>query len=165
MSIIVSCHKRKISEAEGILRRQEVRFSEPPERIPSPCSVDAPLMGNGFTGVALSGPPEALVFHLARNDFWRLRSAHDETWPLVLGLVKLMVPKLEGASYQIDQSLYDATTIGHFSKEGQRLSLEAYLAATEDLLVINLKSEGSEAVKGSLALELPEPDTREPSAR
>lgn len=117
-------------------------------------------MGNGFTGVALSGPPEALVFHLARNDFWRLRSAHDETWPLVLGLVKLMVPKLEGASYQIDQSLYDATTIGHFSREGQRLSLEAYLAATEDLLVINLKSEGSEAVKGSLALELPEPDTR-----
>ena len=160
MSIIVSCHKGKTSEVEGILRRQEVCFSEPPKRIPSPCSVDAPLMGNGFTGVALSGPPEALVFHLARNDFWRLRSAHDETWPLVLGLVKLKVPELEGASYQIDQSLYDATPIGHFSKEGQTLSLEAYLAATEDLLVINLKSEGSEAVEGSLALELPEPDTR-----
>ena len=123
MSIIVSCHKRKNSEAEGILRRQEVRFSEPPERIPSPCSVDAPLMGNGFTGVALSGPPEALVFHLARNDFWRLRSAHDETLPLVLGLVKSMVPKLEGASYQIDQSLYDAIHDGTIGTMNPILSL------------------------------------------
>ena len=155
--LTASCQK-DTCEAELIVSRQTVRFTTPPERIPSPCSVDAPLMGNGFTGVALSGPPEEQVFYLARNDFWRLKSAHDESYPLVLGLVKLSFPELEGASYLVSQQLYDATTTASFSKDGQVVSFDAYVAATEDILVIRMRSEGRKEVKGSVGLTLPEPD-------
>ena len=160
LPLLFSCQTAETDEAETIVSRQEIVFTEPPSRIPAPHSVDAPLMGNGFTGVALSGPPESLVFHIARNDFWRLRSAHDESWPLVLGLVKLSVPSLKGASYQVEQSLYDATTTGCFTKGEQTVSFESYVAAMEDLLVINLKTEGREPVEGSVTLEPAEPDIK-----
>ena len=148
-----------------ILSRQVVRFTEPPSRIPVPHSVDAPLMGNGFTGAALSGPPEALVFHVARNDFWRLKSAHDESFPLVLARVGLSFPALEGADYFVGQSLYDATTTGRFTKGGQILLMEAYMAATEDVLVVKLSAEGEESIEGSVVLEPADSDVPFPGIR
>ena len=80
------------SQAENIIGKHTIRFTEPPKRIPAPHSVDAPLLGNGFTGVALSGTPESQVFYVARNDFWRLKSALDESFPLVLGKIELDIP-------------------------------------------------------------------------
>ena len=117
-------------------------------------------MGNGFTGVAIGGNPDHLVFYVSRNDFWRLKSAHDETYPLVLSRIALEFPSLEGASYQVDQRLYDATTTGLFEKGDRRLSMETFLAATEDVLVVNLKSEGKEPVEGKVVLNQAEPDVR-----
>ena len=155
---MASCENTSPDEAEAILRRQTVKFTRPPEVIPSTHSVDAPLLGNGYTGAALSGPPENQVIYLARNDFWRLRSAHDETWPLVLGLVKLSIPALEGATYEVDQSLYDATTTARFTKGDLSVTLETYMAATEDIMIINLKSAGGAPVEGSIELSQPEPD-------
>ncbi|MBP5486467.1 MAG: hypothetical protein J6Y06_02375 [Bacteroidales bacterium] len=157
---LYSCRITETSEVEAIVTSQKVVFHEPPSRIPAPYSVDAPLMGNGYSGVALSGPPENLVFHIARNDFWRLRSAHDEAWPLVLGLVRLSFPSLAGASYRVEQSLYDATTTGCFSKGELGVSLETYVAATEDVMVINLEADGKETVEGTIALEQADPDAR-----
>lgn len=110
-------------------------------------------MGNGFTGVALAGKPEEQVFYISRNDFWRLKSAHDETYPAVLGHVRLSMPGLVGASYQVDQSLYDATTLARFEKGGKAVSMKTYVAATQDLLVISLSAEGEEPVEGSVILE------------
>lgn len=110
-------------------------------------------MGNGFTGVALAGKPEEQVFYISRNDFWRLKSAHDETYPAVLGHVRLSMPGLVGASYQVDQSLYDATTLARFEKGGKAVSMKTYVAATQDLLVISLSAEGEEPVEGSVVLE------------
>ncbi len=110
-------------------------------------------MGNGLTGVALAGKPEEQVFYISRNDFWRLKSAHDETYPAVLGHVRLSMPGLVGASYQVDQSLYDATTLARFEKGGKAVSMKMYVAATQDLLVISLSAEGEEPVEGSVILE------------
>ncbi len=154
---------------EAILSRQSVRFTEPPSRVPAPYSVDAPLLGNGQTGAALSGPPDKLVFHIARNDFWRLKSAHDETYPVVLAHVGISIPALEGATYEVSQSLYDATTVGRFVKGEQAVIMKAYMAATEDLLVISLSTEGKEPVEGSVVLEpadseVPFPGIRESGA-
>lgn len=156
LSLLASCQSQPATDpVEEILQRQVVRFTEPPKRIPARHSVDAPLLGNGFTGVALSGQPEEQVFHIARNDFWRLKSALDESYPVVLGKVRLSIPQLEGASYQVEQQLYDATTTAHFSKEGMSVGYEAYVAATEDVLVIRLFSEGQEPVRGTVSLSLP----------
>ena len=163
LTILGSCGK-EAGEAEGILTRQAVRFTEPPQRIPSPCSVDAPLLGNGFTGVALSGQPEKQVFHFTRNDFWRLKSAHDETYPAVLGRLCVSIPSLEGASYQVDQHLYDATTVSRFEKDGLAVVFETYVAATEDIMVLKLEAEGEGSVEGTVGLNL-YPDERFPEKR
>ena len=71
---LFSCNDQNSLEqqSEAIIRKHTVRFTEPPKRIPNRNSVDAPLLGNGFTGVALAGPPEAQNFYVDRNDYWRL---------------------------------------------------------------------------------------------
>lgn len=142
-------------QAEAIICKHTIRFTEPPKRIPNRNSVDAPLLGNGFTGVALAGSPEAQTFYVARNDFWRLKSALDESYPLVLGKIELSMPDLEGASYFVEQQLYDATTTARFTKENQSVSYKTYVSATEDLLVVELEMDGEGSIEGYVNLSLP----------
>lgn len=143
------------SPAEAIIKKHTVRFTSPPERIPSQSAVDAPLLGNGFTGVALSGPPEAQVFYVARNDFWRLKSALDESYPVVLGKIELSIPQLSGASYLVEQQMYDATSTARFTKGDISVYYRTYLAATEDMLVMEIGMEGKEPLEGSVDISLP----------
>ena len=151
--LAVSCSHE--SEVETILCRQVVHFNEPPQHIPSQCSVDAPLLGNGYTGVALSGTPDNFVFRFARNDFWRLKSSYNDSYPLVLGKAVLSVPELEGASYDVEQHLYDATTFARFKKGQKALTCEVYVAAEDDVMVAEIINEGTEPISGSLLLALP----------
>lgn len=143
------------SSIETIIGKHTIRFTAPPERIPSQCSVDAPLLGNGSTGVALAGTPDAQVFYVARNDFWRLKSALDESFPLVLGKIELSVPELKGASYLVEQRLYDAVSIAHFTKGDLSVSYKAYVPATKDMLIVEMNMEGKETLEGSVKISLP----------
>ena len=63
-----------------ILERQQIEFTAPPQRIPVRYAVDAPLLGNGYTGIAIGGDAARQTFYIARNDFWRLKSALDESF-------------------------------------------------------------------------------------
>ena len=72
---------------------------------------------------------------------------------------------MKGASYHVDQRLYDATTVGHFAKGGKSVQMEAYMPATRDLLVISLSAEGKEPVEGSVTLNLLIPDVPFPGIR
>lgn len=154
---LFSCNDLSDSEqqSEAIIRKHTIRFTEPPKRIPNRNSVDAPLLGNGFTGVALAGPPEAQTFYVARNDFWRLKSALDESYPLVLGKIELSMPVLKGASYLVEQQLYDATTTARFTKGDLSVSYKTYISAEEDLLVLELEMNGEDSVEGYVNLSLP----------
>lgn len=154
---LFSCNDLSDSEqqSEAIIRKHTIRFTEPPKRIPNRNSVDAPLLGNGFTGVALAGPPEAQTFYVARNDFWRLKSALDESYPLVLGKIELSIPALKGASYLVEQQLYDATTTARFTKGDLSVSYKTYISAEEDLLVLELEMNGEDSVEGYVNLSLP----------
>lgn len=160
MQYLASCtalssgHKDS-EEAERIISKHTVQFTTPPARIPVPCSVDAPLLGNGYTGVALSGKPESQVFYVARNDFWRLKSALDESYPVVLGKIEVSIPGLKDASYLIEQQLYDAVTTARFIKENTTVSYRTYVAAEEDLLVVEINMEGEGSLDGSVNLSLP----------
>ena len=140
------------SQAETIIGKHTIRFTEPPKRIPAPHSVDAPLLGNGFTGVALSGTPESQVFYVARNDFWRLKSALDESFPLVLGKIELDIPQLKDASYLVEQQLYDAVSTARFTKGDISVFYKAFVPATEDMLIVDLNMEGNGAVEGSAGI-------------
>lgn len=141
--------------ALSVVGKHTIQFSEPPVRIPVRHSVDAPLLGNGTTGVAIAGAPEKQTFYVARNDFWRLKSALDESYPAVLGKIELSVPRLKGGSYSVCQRLADARTIGRFEKGACILEYTAFVAATEDVMTIELKNDGKEEIKGSVLLELP----------
>lgn len=157
-SFFLSCggNKEQLSdEVADIVGKHTVHFTAPPRRIPTRSSVDAPLMGNGYTGVAIAGEPEAQTFYLARNDFWRLKSALDESYPCVLGKVELSVPALKGAGYQVEQSLYDAITTGCFTQPGYTVRYKTYVGASDDLLVLELTLEGDTTLQGQVNLSLP----------
>ena len=130
-------------------------FSSPPTKIPVPYAVDAPLLGNGFLGVAISGHPEEQTYHLARNDFWRLKSGLNESFPAVLGTLKINIPEIEGFDYQVKQDLYRAITYSIFSNENREISYKSFVSANEDLLVIQVKYKGVGKIKGYLSLRLP----------
>ena len=125
----------------------------PPKKIPAWESVDAPLLGNGFTGVAIAGGPEIQTFYIARNDFWRLKSSYNETFPAVLGKLILEAPELNGATYKVDQDLYNAVTLSTFVKDKLTVNYETFVAAEDDMMIIKLYS--SAPVKINVALQLP----------
>ena len=141
--------------AEQIISKHLVAFDSPPRHIPVRNSTDAPLLGNGFTGVVISGAPEAQILYVARNDFWRLKSAYNESFPLVLGKIELSIPELQGASYMVEQKLYDAITTARFTKDDQTVSYKTWISATEDVLVIEVGMIGQGTITGTAKLSLP----------
>lgn len=143
------------STPEEIIRKHRIVFTQPPTRIPVVHSVDAPLLGNGYTGVAISGAPDKQVFHVARNDFWRLKSSFNDSYPAVLGKIELVIPEMADASYRIEQDLYEAKTYATFSSDDIQVNYVAYLSAAEDVMVIELNVIGSKSVSGSIKLTLP----------
>ena len=140
---------------KDIISRHKVVFDHPPQKIPVEHSVDAPLLGNGFTGVAISGTPEKQVFYVARNDFWRLKSSFNQSFPAVLGKIKIEIPMLENATYRIVQDLYEAKTHSTFQKEDVEVEISSYVSAAEDVMVIELHNKSKKTIEGAVNLEMP----------
>jgi hypothetical protein len=151
------CTSPDSKQAEAIIGKHVIRFTKPGQRIPSQVSVHAPLLGNGSTGIAIAGPPEKQVFYVARNDFWRLKHGHNESYPAMLGKIELNIPQLHGASFLIEQHLYDATTTARFEKDTFAVAYRAYVAATEDLFLVEISMTGQGTLQGSVRIDLPGP--------
>jgi len=142
-------------EARRIVSRHKAVFTQPPRRIPSRVQTDAPLLGNGDMGVALGGPPEAQRLWLAKNDFWRLNSRSRTSSPRVFGGLNVSLPELKGASYRVEQSLLDAVTRAVFTKGDLTVKLRAWVAATKNVLVVELSAHGR-AVPAEIQLQVAE---------
>lgn len=140
------------SQALEIVSRHNICYEEPPQRIPCPYATDAPLLGNGSMAIAVSGKPESQVFYVCRNDFWRLKSAIEESFPAILGKVELSLPGLEDASYHLEQRLSDATTVATFRKNNQTVQYTGYVSATQDVFVLELLLQGEGTLHGSIRL-------------
>ena len=117
-------------------------FTEPPKNCPSDTAVDAPLLGNGYMGVCIGGGPENPTFWLAMNDFWRLKSQYGESQPRVFGNIALEFPELEGAIYRVEQKLDRAISTCTFSKDNVTLNMSVWVAATENVLVVEMWTDG-----------------------
>lgn len=96
----------QVKEAKEVVGKYRNVFVAPPSRTPSTVAVDAPFLGNGFTEAAIAGAPEQQCYYLARNDFWRLRSGYNESFPAVLGRLTIQIGALKDASYNVEQDLY-----------------------------------------------------------
>ncbi|MCU7552210.1 hypothetical protein OCK74_24035 [Chitinophagaceae bacterium LB-8] len=162
LSLICACgslfmsgnlHAQIKSAKQAVGKFQNV-FTAPPAKTPGSVSVDGPLLGNGSTEVVISGQPELQNYHLARNDFWRLKSGYDNAFPAVLGNLKIQIPELTGASYRIEQQLYNATTISKFSKGNTAVEIQSIVAAEKDWVLIDISNKGKTIVKGNALLEV-----------
>ena len=96
LEIQVCFARQEVNPARQIISQYKIVFNDPLKKIPVPYSVDAPMLENGFTGVAISGQPEKQVCHLARNDFWRLKSSLNHSFPAVLGKLEIDIPGFSG---------------------------------------------------------------------
>ena len=115
--------------AAKVVGRHKAVFTRPPRRIPSSTAVDAPLLGNGDMGVALSGPPQAQRFWLAKNDFWRFNAKYKSSpGPRVFGGVDVAIPELAGAGYRVEQKPLDAVTTATFTKGELTVTMRTWVA-------------------------------------
>ncbi len=144
-----------VRDAAPIVSQYKLTYHQPPVKIPYTFSVDAPLLGNGSFGVAVSGDPEEIVFYLARNDFWRLKSSYNESYPSVLGKLQLKIAQFEGATYSVEQELYTATTYMKFNKNKHQISIKTYVFSDQDLFILELENVGSDSIQGELNLLTP----------
>ena len=131
-----------VTLAEKIVSQYRATFVTPPTGVPSRDSPRGPLLGNGNIGVVMSGAPEAQRFWLSKNNFWRMRDGHREGGPRLFGGLEVNMPALAGGTYQIEQELFSATTIARFSKGESTLTMRSVVAATADLLLVELTVEG-----------------------
>jgi hypothetical protein len=155
--LFISCNAQaQLRSAKQVVGRYRNVFTNPPTKIPGNVAVDGPLLGNGFTAVAIAGTPEHQNYFLARNDFWRLKSGFNTAFPAVLGNLIMKIPALIGASYRIEQQLYTATTISNFSNGNIAVEIQSVLAATKDWLMIEIVNKGRVRVKGNVILEMPQ---------
>lgn len=147
--------------AANAVGKYKLIFEEPPRKTPGNVSVDAPLMGNGSLGVAMSGPPEHQLFYLARNDFWRLISSYNESFPCMLGKLEMKIPALKGADYRVEQDLHTGTSLMKFSSDQCAVEIKTYVHALEDLLVLELENRGQSRLVGEMNLLTPGDESAE----
>lgn len=133
--------EQKLAGSRAVVGRYKAAFDKPAKGASSKVT-DAVLMGNGDIGIAMSGPPEAIRFWINKNDFWRLKNGYGQTTPKPIGGVDLQTAALKGAKYRVEQDLYTATTFGEFSGVGCTLQFKGWVAASANLFVLELQSQG-----------------------
>jgi alpha-L-fucosidase 2 len=123
-------------------------FTQPPVNVPTDFVVDGPLLGNGDVGAVLSGPPEALAFHVGKNDAW----THDDrrlrggATLLTVGGLRLDTPALTGVAYHVEQDIRRAELRGRFAGNRGTLEFTAWMPREPNLLVCELRHAGGESI-------------------
>jgi len=129
-------------QAERIVSQYKTVFNAPPGGVPSRDSAGGPLLGNGNLGAVISGKPEALRFWISKNNFWRLKDGHRQGGPRLFGGLEINIPALAGGTYLVEQQLYPAITVARFTKGESTVTMRSLVAATEDVLLVELAVEG-----------------------
>jgi hypothetical protein len=98
-----------------------------------------PVAGNGDIGLVLSGRTDEIRFNIGKSDFWGVQRGSIAP----VGNLRLGVPQLKGATVEVDQNIGPATLTGKFTANGAELSFKTWVAATKNLVVIELNNTGS----------------------
>ena len=156
---VVSAASDSGTDALRLVSKQKVVFTKPPRSVPSRMHpADAPILGNGDLLAAFAGKPEYPQFWLTTNDFWEFRSPDRGGAPKPIGRLVFETPAMAGASYRVEQDFSTATTTGRFEKNGQSLVMRAWVAATENLLLVELSVE-KEPLEVRLSFHFPGDDS------
>lgn len=117
-----------------------VSFTKAPVHVPTTKTPDAPLAGNGDIGITMGGTPDSLSFYIGKNDFWRAYPVYPGGIALPGGL-DIVMKGLEGAVYQAEQCPGSAEIKARFSTKDACLQLSAWVAATDNKVIIELQSD------------------------
>jgi hypothetical protein len=150
----------------SVVGKHKAVFTNPPTGVPAGMcadqfencpvgtgtSIDAPLLGNGDLLAAFSGEPRYPQFWLTTNDFWEMKSdgwiprtqSFGAVGPRPVGRIVFDIPSMQDAGYHVEQDFSKAVTTAVFTaKEGTALKLRCWIAAVENLLVVEFTAEGS----------------------
>jgi len=133
------------AEAKLAIAPYKAVFQGIPKGTPSKTIVDGPLLGNGDLGVCIAGIEGGQRFWLCKNDFWKLARDYrtGPSGPRVFGGLDVKFPGL-GGGWSAEQSFYDAVTTAQWAgdKSGRKVEVRSWVAATENLLVVELTATG-----------------------
>lgn len=133
-------------------------WKAPPLHIPGKVSTDAPLMGNGDLTMSVGFKDSILRYYLSKNDFWRLRSQADGlSGPRVVGLLDIKIDGFEQPDFSAEQLLANGITTCTLRKTGQQLAIKSWVAATDNLIFMELSAAGKAA---KLSIDLTAPENR-----
>jgi alpha-L-fucosidase 2 len=125
-----------------MIQKYKTVWTNPPKRTPCRESVDGPVLGNGDMKVAIGGDGAHQRFILCKNDMWRLQHGYGNSSPVPFGTMNVNISGLEGASYKVSQDIYKATTEGAYEMGGSSVRVKCYVAATENVFVLELTAKG-----------------------
>jgi alpha-L-fucosidase 2 len=127
------------TETYPMAAKHQAVFDAPSQKVPTNTVVDGPILGNGDMGVVISGAPEAQRFWISKCDFWKAKPGnHQGGGPKVVGGLDIHIPALKGAAYHAEQTLYEPEVRSTFSTADGLVEIRSWVAASEDLLVIQL---------------------------
>jgi len=101
--------------------------------------------------------PELHRFHLSKNDFWKTKTIYPNAHPAPIGAIDISIPALNGGVFHAEQVLETAEVVhtlrtAHpmqdpppFTRPGTEIRMRSWVAATENLLVIELSVAGDPA--------------------
>lgn len=149
VSPLCAADETMVQASRRVVSQYSVDFPSLPKAEPSTTVVTGPLLGNGDMATSMARIPEGLRFWLCKNDFWRLTHDYNAgpSGPRGFGGLDVTFPGL-GGSWTTRQDLYGAFTVStcNEAKSGAGVVVRTWVAATENLLVIELTASGQDTV-------------------
>ncbi len=120
--------------------RYKAVFTAPPKMVPTPKTPDGALAGNGDIGFVLGGTTGELQCYFGKNDFWRAYPVYPGGGIAHPGGLSVACKDLQGGSWYAEQVMDKAAINGTFKKNGLQLTLHAWVAATRNLVFVELSA-------------------------
>jgi len=130
--------------------RYKAVLTSAPRMVPTPKTPDGALAGNGDIGLTLSGTPDKLTFYIGKNDFWRAYPVYPGGGIAHPGGLTIFINDLKGASYYAEEVLDKAVIRGKFNKDKLQVTLNAWVAATRNMVVAEFTASQSCEIKLNL---------------
>ncbi len=118
-------------------------FTSPPKKVPTLFTPDGPIAGNGDVGIVYGGSTEKQCFYFSKNDFWKAKLGYADGGICLPGGLNISVKELKGADYHVEQGIDYGTITANFQKGNLIWKLKSWVSATDNLVVIELTSEGA----------------------
>ena len=127
-------------------------MTERPTRVPTDQWPDAPLTGNGDLGLTLASTPEGVRCYIGKNDFWLAVRSYDICGLKLPGYLDIRGDVFAG-DYRAEQLPGTAQLAATYTTDSNALSLRAWVAATDNKVVFELRP--AHDMEVTLALDSP----------